>query len=97
MDSQPFYGFGNYLTDNGETLGSAMIFVFAEDKKAARGTLVQELSRSGDLVPGSLRVCAGNTIHASWLLAAAMQSEEADWSSGVAMPTAFAHRKEMLN
>lgn len=96
---KPFYGFGNYLTDSGSTLGSNMVFVMADDDKAARVLLIEELSANGDIVPNSLKVCRGSSIPVSWLMAAAMQSEEADWSSDVPMAVAqpVIKRKEYLN
>ena len=81
-DRFPFYAFGNYLTGNGEILGSKIVFVLAEDKSAARALLVKELSSDGDVVPGSLRVCSASEIPVRWLLAAVMLSEGATWSSG---------------
>ena len=81
---EPFYGFGNWLV--GDKLGSVMIFVMADDIAAARTMLVTELYAEGEPVPGSLRVCPGNEIQSRWLLAAAMQSKDAVWSSEVPVP-----------
>ncbi len=98
---KPFYGFGNYLADEGKKLGGKMIFVLAEDMGAARAILVQELYLEGEPVPNSCMVCAGNEIQSRWLLAAVMQSKEAVWSSGVPTPTvqtiAKRKRKEYLS
>ena len=97
MDKVPFYGFGNYLTDGGETLGSKIIFMEAEDMPAARVLLVKQLSMAGEIVPNSLRLFSGGTIPASWLIAAVMQSEEATWSSGTTPAVSILHKKELLN
>lgn len=101
MPKRPFYGFGNYLTDEGMTLGSAIVFVLADDELGARKLLVRELSAEGDLVPNSLKVYAGDTIPSAWLLAAAMGSKEATWSSSMSalpvMKIATAQKKEYLS
>ena len=98
---KPFYGFGNYLTDEGKMLGSTIVFVMADDAPAARQLLVKELSAEGDLVPNSLKVHAGDAIPSAWLLAAVMESKEAAWSSGIpelpAMRIAATRKKEYLS
>jgi hypothetical protein len=99
-DKTAFYGFGNYLTDGGKTLGSAMVFVLADDEKAARALLVEELYASGEPVPGSLAVHSGSEIRPDWLMTALMQSKDVSWSSGVTMPAtrlAAMPKKELLN
>jgi len=97
LDKKQFYGFGNYLTDGGETLGAKIMFISADNEKTARGLMVNELAKEGNLVPNSLMVFAGNTIPAEWLMAAALRSEEATWSSGTVPAMPILHKKELLN
>lgn len=76
-----YYGFGNYLVDE-DVLGSLMVFIMAEDDKAARSLVVQLVAKAGEVVPGSIVVTRGNKIAPSWLMGALMEKEDALWSSG---------------
>jgi len=100
-EKQAFYGFGNYLTDNGDTLGYRIVFVLAEDEKSARAMLVKEIYLVGEPVPGSLNVYKGSEIRVDWLMTAVTQSGEVSWSSGLSMPSIQAaakpQTKEHLN
>lgn len=94
-----FYGFGNYLA-GGERLGAKMVFLFATDKETAAKMLVKVVGSEGKVVTASLKIVSGTTILLDWLLAAAMESQEANWSSGLSVSsitTLSATPKEHLN
>jgi hypothetical protein len=93
----PFYGFGNYMKSE-DALGAKLVFLFATDKETAARMLVEVVGSEGEVVTGSLRIAPGNNIRPDWLLAAAMGSEKADWSSGASIPvTQPAQEEELLN
>lgn len=99
-DQLTFYGIGNYLKAGGK-LGTKVVFLFAPDKKAAIELLMKVVGSEGEILAGSLKIVSGTTILPAWLLAAAMESREVDWSSGLNLPSITAQltpaKEEYLN